>query len=132
MRRQRTGEVGCRAEARRVQSMVKMKPAGSPRAVEVSRYSLRQQVSLQPVRASSPATGRRPAIADDGGPQSAYSGEVRVSEIPAFRRPTTGQNQLPGRAMACRLHKMVLSALARIPLSILKTKSSRNMRPLRS
>ena len=32
MRRQRTGEVGCRAEARRVQSMVKMKPAGSPRA----------------------------------------------------------------------------------------------------
>jgi hypothetical protein len=32
MSRQRTGEVGCRAEARRVQSVVKMKPAGSPRA----------------------------------------------------------------------------------------------------
>ncbi len=32
MSRQRTGEVGCRAEARRVQSMVKMKQAGFPRA----------------------------------------------------------------------------------------------------
>jgi hypothetical protein len=32
MSRQRTGEVGCWVEARRVQSMVKLKPAGSPHA----------------------------------------------------------------------------------------------------
>ncbi len=92
MSRQRTGNVGCRAEARRVQSMVKMKPAGSPRAANrhPAEARCRAEASSSAVDGEdeasrlltrshlTPSRGQVPG----GGPQSAVDGEDEAGRLP--------------------------------------------------